>query len=460
MSNNAGVNAVLPAVKTKADATPGRKSLVWLFLNGGSDQSNMVFPVAPQEAYEKYRAPRATIAWNQDEGIPITPGGGWTGPTLHVHPALVKTAARFNAGKACLLANVGVLSVPVVSADVNKPYGVLPTVQLPYQLTSHVDQQVSVATMMPNDIPDTGWVGRLCDVTRIAYNGDPTAGGSIISPSITVAGNWLGMTGYDTPQYQINAANGVGLISGSENPSDPLRMKQIALMRKPRTNLLEKVLSTITTRALDCGDTAAGALAAAGDYAVSFPGSGIGVQLHAIAKLIKARAGFGHRRNAYFCQQGGYDHHSSLRADQQANFEALDAAIDAFWLAIESDPDTTLKDNVVLIVCSEFGRSLRTNGDGSDHGWGGHYWAFGGGVKGGQVLGTWPDVGVSDSGKTDYGQGGNYSKDDFGGDGRLIPSTSWDQVFGSITKWMGVPDSAIPVVLPYRSRFGAFEMFN
>jgi uncharacterized protein (DUF1501 family) len=69
-----------------------------------------------------------------------------------------------------------------------------------------------------------------------------------------------------------------------------------------------------------------------------------------------------------------------------------------------------LLDNVTLFTASDFGRTLTSNGDGSDHGWGAHHLVAGGGVRGREIHGRFP--------LTTLG-----TADDVGS-GRLLPGTS------------------------------------
>merc|ERR1711862_744355 len=80
-----------------------------------------------------------------------------------------------------------------------------------------------------------------------------------------------------------------------------------------------------------------------------------------------------------------------------------------------------------LVITSDFGRTLTPNNqDGSDHGWGGNYFMMGGQVKGGQILGQYPD---------------DYDGHLDAGRGRVIPTTPWDAVWYGISEWMGVKDA-------------------
>ncbi|MGL1539811.1 DUF1501 domain-containing protein, partial [Vibrio parahaemolyticus] len=65
---------------------------------------------------------------------------------------------------------------------------------------------------------------------------------------------------------------------------------------------------------------------------------------------------------------------------------------------------------VTSFTASDFGRTLASNGDGSDHGWGSHHFILGGAVKGGRYYGIAPEV--------------SLTSDDQVGQGRLLPSTS------------------------------------
>ncbi len=90
-------------------------------------------------------------------------------------------------------------------------------------------------------------------------------------------------------------------------------------------------------------------------------------------------------------------------------------------------------------TASDFGRTLTSNGQGSDHAWGGNHIVIGGGVKGGDIYGQYPNL---------------YAGNDLDtGRGRLIPTTSCDEYFGEMALWFGVDKSNLDVVLPNIGRF-------
>lgn len=115
-------------------------------------------------------------------------------------------------------------------------------------------------------------------------------------------------------------------------------------------------------------------------------------------------------------------------------FEILNSALTKFWADLEKQ---IREDKVTLVIASDFGRTITANSkDGSDHGWGGHYFILGGDVKGGQMLGKYP--------------GDLHGDQVTGSRARLIPTTSWDSVWYGIGEWMGVDPEKLLDVIPGR----------
>ena len=64
---------------------------------------------------------------------------------------------------------------------------------------------------------------------------------------------------------------------------------------------------------------------------------------------------------------------------------------------------------------------------------------LGGAVKGGQILGQYPEL---------HESGSQWLKR-----GRMIPTTSWEQVWNGVAQWFGVGDAAMDDVLPLKNNF-------
>ena len=88
------------------------------------------------------------------------------------------------------------------------------------------------------------------------------------------------------------------------------------------------------------------------------------------------------------------------------------------------------------------------NGGGTDHAWGGNSFIAGGNVKGGQILGTFPDR-LDDS----------HHQNIFNSGGRFIPTTSLEAVWSPIAEWFGVASSKMNDVLPNAQNFPSDHMF-
>ena len=98
-------------------------------------------------------------------------------------------------------------------------------------------------------------------------------------------------------------------------------------------------------------------------------------------------------------------------------------------------------DNVAMPIISEFGRTITSNGAGTDHAWAGNTVTLGGALNGSRILGDFP-------------QGLGTDADVRISRGRLIPTTPWESLWQPIAEWFGLPDAQMDAVLPLRGNFG------
>jgi len=99
---------------------------------------------------------------------------------------------------------------------------------------------------------------------------------------------------------------------------------------------------------------------------------------------------------------------------------------------------------VTAFTASDFGRTLDSNGEGSDHGWGAHHVVVGGAVKGGELYGEWPDTVLR--GPLDVGRG------------NLLPTTAVDQLVGTLATWFGVPAGSLRDVVPNAGNYSSLDL--
>jgi uncharacterized protein (DUF1501 family) len=154
--------------------------------------------------------------------------------------------------------------------------------------------------------------------------------------------------------------------------------------------------------------------------------------------MIAANQALGMRRQVFMVSMGGFDTHANQMRDQPAHMAQVASSIDYFMAALTA---LGLQNNVTLFTASDFGRTLLSNGDGSDHGWGSHHFVAGGAVRGRQMHGKFPVTAIGTNDEV--------------GSGRLLPSTSVSQLAGSMASWMGLSAAEMSYVLPNISSFSS-----
>ncbi|MDQ2687029.1 MAG: DUF1501 domain-containing protein [Armatimonadota bacterium] len=116
-----------------------------------------------------------------------------------------------------------------------------------------------------------------------------------------------------------------------------------------------------------------------------YPAGRFGESLMQIAQLIKADVGV----EVAFAESGGWDTHVNEGPRLTQQLKEFGQGIAALY----RDLGDRMAD-VVILTMSEFGRTARQNGNnGTDHGHATCFFALGGDVNGGKVLGKWPGLG-------------------------------------------------------------------
>ena len=404
------------------------KALVCVFLYGGNDYGNTLVPY-DQPSYDAYSQIRQTLATPRDQlvGTVLSPSVALPGSrVMALAPQLAPLMSIFNAGQLAVMLNVGNLVQPTTLAQYQAK-----NVPLPPKLFSHANQLAEWQTGGPDTL-NTGWGGRIADLLM----------GSNTMPafsSVNVSGNAVFMAGKQANQYQISssgptAINGLNkTIYGSSSVPSALR----ALITSSRSQWLEQDLNAISNRSIDAQAASSAALAAVPPFATPYDSTNyLAGQLRMVARMIAARSALGTGRQVFFVSMGGFDLHDSLVAKHPGLLASLASALSSFH-------DTTVElgvaNQVTAFTASDFGRTLSSNGDGTDHGWGSHHLVMGGAVNGGRFYGQLPDVSVS--GPDDVGQG------------RLLPTTAVDQLAATLGGWMGVSNTDLATVVPQITNF-------
>jgi uncharacterized protein (DUF1501 family) len=423
--NLAGIGAA--AAQT---APTDYRALVCVFLFGGNDHYNTVLPFDTAD-FAAYQAARAGIARNAADCTSLGAVASQGGRTLALPNELSPLAGLFTQRKAAILANVGPLVVPLTKAQYQA--GSAP---IPPKLFSHNDQQ-SVWQSSGAEGATIGWGGRFGDL--LASNN-----GNTLFTAIGLSGNTVFLSGQTVSQYQVGSSGPVTISGLSGNPfgSNLAAATLRTLITATSPQLFENELSRVNLRSIDANEALATALAASTPPATVFdPANPLAVQLQMVARIIAARSALGAKRQVFFVSLGGFDTHDNQLTTQPDLHTQLAAAIASFH---QATIDMQVESNVTTFTASDFGRTLTSNGDGSDHGWGSHHFVIGGAVRGGDVYGQFPTVALG-------------TAEDLGS-GRLLPSTAVVQYAATLATWFGVPTTQLADALPYIGSFSQSDL--
>lgn len=418
------------------------KALVCLFLFGGNDHNNTIIPY-DEPSYSLYHQIRSGGAAYPNEGGIALGRSSLTStrltPTVALpnqkefalHPNLTGLTSLFHQGVCAPLLNVGPLNVPMTRTQYNSQNRTL--YPLPPKLFSHNDQQSIWQSSSPEG-STVGWGGNLGDYMLMDNAND-------VFTCISVSGNNVFLSGDRTVNYNVSTSGPVAIVPTKANPwgSEATKntLNQI-LKQSPKTNPMYELLTQIQARSIDSETLLSSAISTV-QLNTSFDNESLSNQLKTVAKIIARSSTLGMKRQVFFVSLGGFDLHDHLMTKHGPLLTKVDRAISSFYNATV---ELGLDQNTTLFTASEFGRTLSSNGDGSDHGWGGHSFIIGGAVNGGRFFGTIPSI---DIGSTEQ---------DHVGQGRLIPTTSLDQFAATLALWFGVDQDSLPQILPNLNQFG------
>ncbi len=420
------------------------KALVCVFLFGGNDYANTV--VAYDDAsYAKYATIRAagsggTTGMVLDKTAmaatalqPTTPLPG--GRQYALNPAMKGLANLFNTGKAAVQLNVGPLIVPLTrdqynSSDRNK-------YPLPPKLFSHNDQQSVWQSSSPEG-STIGWGGKMGDLS-LGNNTDS------LFTCISLTGNNVLLSGDSALQYQCSTSGAIAVRNLSDGffYQTPMRDAFASMLQQPRKHVLENEYNIVMKRGITAQAKVAQGLSTVNLNTVFPAGNSLADQLKMVARLIGARSSLGAKRQVFMVSLNGFDLHDYLNTKHAPLLQQVDEALTAFY---QATAELGVAKQVTAFTASDFGRTLASNGDGSDHGWGSHHLMVGGAVKGAAFYGSAPPVSISDTAAP--------ADQWHVGQGRLLPSTAVDQYAATLAKWFGVADSEMATLLPNLKNFG------
>lgn len=408
------------------------RALVCVFLYGGNDAFNMLVPRSAGD-YNVYADARRNLATAREDLLALNPANSLPAD-YGLHPELTELKTLFDAGKLTLIGNVGTLIEPTLQSDfVNN------RVELPPQLFSHNDQQNFVMSLQATQ-ERQGWASRIADVMMDA-NANPD-----LSMNITLSGSNTLQTGGISAPYALGP-EGVNdywsLQPGNPDAWSVNRNRAYdALLSQSQTHMFASEFARTQRRSIDLGVSLRSALNQTPAPQTTFQsGSRLAGMLRMIAHLISARETLGMRRQIFFVGIGDYDTHGDQVNRYPALMRELNHALSSFY---QATVELGVSEQVTTFTASDFGRTLTSNGDGTDHGWGSHQMVMGDSVMGKRIFGTMPELAIG-------------SNDDIG-EGRIIPTTSIDQYAATLARWYGLSPSQVAETFPSLANFNSADL--
>lgn len=425
------------------------KALVCLYLDGGLDHFHTLIPSDPTN-YDALRNLRAGIVMPERANLTsLTTKTTQGGRTAALHPTLGRMKQIYDQGKLAIVFGQGGMEAPATKAQL-----INGTVKLPTAAGSHNNGDFQIHTF-GDDGNRFGWGGLAMDALS-SLNPDNLFASMGVGPlnNAFSAGKYSEVVKADVTGRATNIAGLDSPIFGSTVATAELN----ALMQRSNMTLaMDQDYLKVNRRLMDSYGQLNSAFAATTDlaplptdaslpdYRMAWRDNDIAAALRTVARCIAARNVLRVNRQVFFVNMRNFDTHNNQANDLDGrNFVRLDAAIGYFYDTMTA---MGLANNVTLFTTTEFGRSLKSNGDGTDHGWAGTSFVVGGAVNGGDIYGSLADVAEN-------------SNDilSFGNSPMSIPTISNQQYCATLASWLGVPDSVLPDIFPNLNRFSPAKL--
>jgi uncharacterized protein (DUF1501 family) len=327
----------LNAFAKTSNLVVGEQCLVFVQLNGGNDGLNTFIP------YEDplYYALRPKIGIATDLVLGKNQGMGF-------HPSLKGFAQMQQNGDLSVIQNVG----------------------YPEPIHSHFrSQEIWQTATDSNKYINDGWLGRYLDLQCKDHN--PTAGINIDSIDN------LALKGKEPNSITIKDLSNFKVRKSDEETTILSKNPQLDFVRKVATSVVEG--SGEIQKALQKSKSE-----------ITYDKTGLAKNLEWIARLVKGNL----NSKVYYTSLNGFDTHDNQLGAHGRKLTELNDAIFSFYTDLKQ---AELLQNVTIVVFSEFGRRVKDNGSGTDHGTAAPMFVIGGKNKG-SIIGNNPKLNQLDNG--------------------------------------------------------------
>jgi uncharacterized protein (DUF1501 family) len=332
----------LHAFGTQNNLIIGDQCVVFIQLNGGNDGLNSFIPFEDPLYYSL----RPNIAISKNDVISATNG-------MAFHPALKDFADIQQNGDLSVIQNVG----------------------YPEPVRSHFRSQEIWQTAPTNqEYLSIGWLGRYLDSENKESN--PTAG--------------INLDSIDNLALKGQEPNVITVKDPSKFSTKNKTDENVKLSDNPQLDFVRKIANSVSEGSEDIQK----ALGNAKISEVTYPKTGLAKNLEWISKLIKGNL----NSKVYYTTLGSFDTHDNQLTLHKNKLTELNDAVFSFYQDLKKSQQLQ---NVTLVVFSEFGRRVKDNGKGTDHGTAAPIFVIGGNNKG-KIIGSNPNLSDLDRGDLKY----------------------------------------------------------
>ncbi len=316
----------------------GEQCVVFVQLNGGNDGLNTFIPFEDVLYYNL----RPKISISKTEVLNSSKG-------MAFHPALKGFAAIQQSGDLSVIQNVG----------------------YPNPVRSHFrSQEIWQTAPTHQEYLSDGWLGRYLDLQCKEHQ--PTAGINLDSIDN------LALKGEEPNSITVKDPDRFKTKIKAENDGQ--------LSKNPQLDFVRKIANSV----VEGSDDIQKALAKTAASDVVYPKTGLAKNLEWISKLIKGNL----NSKVYYTSLGGFDTHDNQLAIHKNKLTELNDAVYSFYEDLKKSQQLQ---NVTIVVFSEFGRRVKDNGHGTDHGTAAPMFVIGGNNRG-KIIGNNPNLSDLDNG--------------------------------------------------------------
>ena len=316
----------------------GEQCIVFVQLNGGNDGLNTFIPFDDALYYDL----RPKISLSKTEVLNSAKG-------MAFHPALKGFSAMQQNGDLSVIQNVG----------------------YPNPVRSHFrSQEIWQTAPTHQEYLNDGWLGRYLDLQ--CKDHQPTAG--------------INIDNIDNLALKGEEPNSITVKDPNRFKTKKIVENDAQLSNNPQMDFVRKIANSV----VEGSDDIQKALAKSTVSDVVYPKTGLAKNLEWISKLIKGNL----NSKVYYTSLGGFDTHDNQLAIHKNKLTELNDAVYSFYEDLKKSQQLQ---NVTIVVFSEFGRRVKDNGRGTDHGTAAPMFVIGGNNRG-KIIGNNPNLSDLDNG--------------------------------------------------------------